>query len=503
VAKGNIRLARVQSLLKSSVGAGTPGLGVLLVLALVVFSGILGVSMSARMGNAQVAGSTITQQWLDQRMAAWKPEHNVSMTFQVLDNRVSYGNIGPSYNDMAVQTADLNMLISTKAQCVRMDIGYAPWLQGNQAQIDMITAMVQKVKEAGLCLIIADSASETYRHGGQLTWTQFKEAWGSRVTTFASLYHPDYYLVVKEPGWYVSMVSDAANNPSFASPTDWLNLTQTLAADVIGVSPGTKIGVSVAADSLGSNPSLYVPYLTSLGKVPSVSFLGYDIYTTTGFDATQSFLTQYGSFGKGVWIAEAWSGSGSPIFDPSRAALDKEWIQALYYFAENVGATAIMPFFTDLFASYSLTNTGPTDSSQIVSLYSQRTPVFDEYQAIVTSSGTSVGSSSSTTSTTSATSSTTTSSTTSTPTSTTTTSSSATTTLSASSSSSTPARGSSASTTSSRSLSPTSSFTTFSAETSAAQSGGGRLVLIAGAAALAIILAVAVYSLRRKRGPQS
>ena len=58
-----------------------------------------------------------------------------SMTFGVLFSRASYGNPELSYNTPAVETADLNMLLSTDAQCIRMDIGYQPWLQNDQSTI--------------------------------------------------------------------------------------------------------------------------------------------------------------------------------------------------------------------------------------------------------------------------------------------------------------------------------------------------------------------------------
>ncbi len=434
-------------------------------------------------GEAQTTG-LITQQWLDQSLAQWKPAQNVSMNFQVLYQRASYGNLEYSYNTPQVQAADLSMLVSANPACVRIDIGYAPWLENNQAAITEMGNLVNDVRAAGKCLIIADAASETYRGTGQLTWTQFKEAWGPRVTTLAALYHPDYYIVVKEPGWYVPMVSDATTNPSFSSASDWINLTQSLAADVVAASPNTKVGISVAADSLNKAPALYAPYLTGVEKISNISFLGFDIYTTTGFNATQNFLAQYGSANKDVWIAEAWSGDGSFIYDSSRAQLDKEWIQVLYYFAQSVHAKAIMPFYTDLFASYSLTDTSPSDASQIVSLLQQRNPVYYEYQAIAAGAGT-------TNSTTSASSpSSTTSSSTGGSSSTT---SPSPTTISKSITE-TPAQ------TTRTSSSSFQSFTTLTSLTTSSQPGSRNLTLIAGSAAVLIVAVVVVlYALARRK----
>ncbi len=336
---------------------------------------------STETGNPQ-----ITPQWLSQQSAQWKPSANVSLNFEVLFNRASYQYLETGYNNLAVQNADLNMIVSTGANCVRIDVNYAPWLQNNQTAINELTSLIQDVKSDGECLVIADAASETYTDGGAIPWTQFQAAWIQRDKTLAELFHPNYFLVIKEPGWYVPMVSDATTNPSFQNATSWLNLTQTLAATVLSVSPNTKVGVSIAADSLTTAPSLYVPYLTGLSKLSNVSFIGFDIYDAIGFTNTQNFLTQYGNQGKQIWIAEAWTTSNFPPDTTAQEQLDAQWVLVLYYFAEYIHASAIMPFFSDAFASYALTDSSPTTPSQIISLYSQRTPVYYEYRDIISGS---------------------------------------------------------------------------------------------------------------------
>src|SRR5579875_3874336 len=105
----------------------------------------------------------------------------------------------------------------------------------------------------------------------------------------------------------------------FPDPNDWINLTQTLVSTVQSVSPNTKIGVSIAADSLSTNAALYTSFLTGVSKISGLSFIGFDIYTESGFQNTQNFLTQNGNGGKDVWIAECWSGDGSGIFSSTRA----------------------------------------------------------------------------------------------------------------------------------------------------------------------------------------
>jgi len=372
---------------------------VLLAVAIVLSLTLGGLGMNIiQKSDGQSSGSTtpVTQQWLNQELASLKPTQNVSVPMGVVYPRASYGNLVTSYNNLAVEQADLTMLLSTNVQCVRIDIGYGPWLQNNQTAINEMTSLVQQIRAAGKCLIIADAASETYRGAGQLTWSQFESAWPQRVSTLASLYKPDYYLVIKEPGWYVPLISDAATNTNFQNLSTWLSLTRTLISSVQSVSPDTKIGVSIAADSLnGVNAQGYVSFLNGLQQIPDLSVIGFDIYTESGFVATQNYLSANGSGGKAIWIAEAWSGDATVAYDASRAQLDTEWMQVLYYFAQHIGASMVIPFYTDLLASYSLSGTSPTTPSQIVSLYQQRTPVFYEFQKVIASGGGTPASSSS------------------------------------------------------------------------------------------------------------
>ena len=113
-----------------------------------------------------------------------------TMGFGVVDESASYGI--PSYKNAAVQQADLSMLVSTGAQCVRVDIGYAPWLPGgNASQAQLVTAVVKSIRSQGKCLIISDAGSKSYRNGGCLNWAEFKVAWVQRVSTLRPSSIPD------------------------------------------------------------------------------------------------------------------------------------------------------------------------------------------------------------------------------------------------------------------------------------------------------------------------
>ncbi len=306
-----------------------------------------------------------------------------TMTFGVMDSRISYGI--PSYDNLQVQDADLSMLLSTDASCIAAHIGYAPWLSRpvDSSSISLVNNVIGQIKGAGKCLVMADASSESYRTS-PIPWAQFKTAWVQRVATLARLYHPNYYVVVKELRWYGPMISDAATNPQVLSASQWVALTAALVAAVHAVSPNTKVGVSVDANSLSSPQyqSLYTRYLLGVSHLRGLSFIGFDIYETSDQTATQSYLAQHGSGGKDVWISEAWS---SPTPGTSAdAGSDAQWMSQIYQFGTQIHAKFLIPFYTDLFSSYTW-DTNPTD---IAANYANRQPVFYTYQSLAQLHGT-------------------------------------------------------------------------------------------------------------------
>lgn len=347
--------------------------GIILLLVSVIF-------VAPRVSDGQTSGA-ITQQWVDQQLTAWAPKSVSPVQFTVVDTRASYDNVEQSASTQAVLNAELGMLVSLGGQCVRIDVGYDAWLKGDTTTQGKITNVVNQLKSDGKCLVIADAAAESYR-SSPLTWSQFTTAWVSRVQTLASLYHPDYYIVVKEIAWYSPMVA-AGTFPTYDSQgvSQWETLIGQLASAVQAASPTTKIGVAVdAGGGWNRYPTFMSSLLTGAEQQAGVNFIGFDIYGTAGFSNTQNFLSTSGAGGKDVWIAECWSTSDiTSVYDSARAQLDSGWARVVYYFAIMEKASMVVPFYTNALASYQM-NTSLTDPSTIISLYSNREPVFYSFQ---------------------------------------------------------------------------------------------------------------------------
>lgn len=302
---------------------------------------------------------------------------NPSIGSAVFDRSASYGNLQKSYYTLGVQQANLNMLYSTGAGCIRVDINYAPWLNGNTTQQNEMTTIVNNIKSTGHCLIIADAASESYRGHGAIPWAQFKLAWAARVRFLAALYTPNYYEVIKEPGWYCRMISDCFNNALVQNYTEWVNLGANLTGTVLLVSPTTKVGLAISASGLTNAAPEYINLMLGWSHISQVNFLGFDIYTALNQQSTAAYINGYGLNGKAFWIPEWWSTTGGGDSGNDPLAMTN-----IYTFAGQYNAAFFIPFFTNDFASYSLSSM--TNTTQIINTYNtQRTPVFYTYQSLI------------------------------------------------------------------------------------------------------------------------
>jgi len=303
------------------------------------------------------------------------------MGWTVLFQSASYdGILTTSESDLQ---SDLNMLLSTGASCIRIDMGYDAWLSNNVTAIKEMAGFVNQIKAAGKCLDIADASAEIYRTQ-PIAWTQFKEAWVERDTTLASFYQPNFFEVVKEPGWYYPMISDYPSNLLIYSSTDWSNLTNWLANSVHSVSPTTKVGIATPGSTLSYvNIAEYIANVTEKFPASEIAFVGFDIYGEADLSDTSGFLSlmsNYGGMsGKSIWIAETWPDActsvpmGQTCPSSSEESLDILYLQVIYYYGLYIHATNIMPFYTNAFVSYS----APTDLSQ-------RTTVFYTFQHLAT-----------------------------------------------------------------------------------------------------------------------
>ncbi len=332
----------------------------------------------------------ITTSWIQSQEATWTTKSNYPLLVYPFFETASYDNIEEQGVTASVLNENLNMLESLGGTGITIHMGYDPWLiniPNAKSQDQEIASSLQSNNQT---LMLADASAEYYRHN-KLSWSDFETAWINRVKTLAAIFHPAYYTVIKEPPWYIPMVAGVnrdgtgTTDAQLEDPTQWSSLLQSLIAAVKSVSPSTKVGIAVSGDLYDGKPSgaLDTALLKLAVKMNNLDYIGFDLYTSTAFSNTVQFLHSNGANGKEIWIAETWSATTpNYAFSQTRSSLDVAWAKFLFQYAHYIGATGIVPFYTDAFSSYS---EPPTSTSGLLSYFNSRTPVFNEFQSLISS----------------------------------------------------------------------------------------------------------------------
>lgn len=327
--------------------------------------------------------SAIDMAWVNEKLAAWNPSQWKPMNFTMQLGRASYGNLLRPCNTLEVLNANLAFCEGANPTSIRIDMGFDAFATNNTQAISNLDAIVSLIKAHNRKLIIADAAREYYWNHKQ-PWSQFAQEWIDRVGTLAQRYQPDYYIVIKEPGWYARMILDL-QNPAVTTAATWVNLLDTLNKTVKNVSPNTKTGISIDAGALAPTASFsdqQIQLMIDAPRLTSTDLIGFDLYVKNSYAVVQQFLEQNGSGGKEIWFAEMWSGTAAVAFDPARAAVDQRWIQAAYDFAVLEKASEMSMFFSDAMCDYSINTI--SDPQTLVSYYqTHREPSYSTYAAII------------------------------------------------------------------------------------------------------------------------
>jgi hypothetical protein len=319
--------------------------------------------------------------WVARKRAKWPLAGNGRpIEISGVVGSVSYANVYHSGHTRAVTHKEIEMLAQAGMSVIRIDLDYDPWLFNDTQEIGKYDAAVSEIRRLGKKLMIADAAGESYRHRRKVSWSQYKQEWVERVRQIAARYKPDYYVVVKEPGWYWLMPSDFLYSQPFAKPEEWIELTRQLVAAVKQVSPQILTAVAVPGDSIyhGKARETILAYYTAVTRLPGLDIVGFDNYNAQSFDDTERFIAENGLHGKQLWLLEAWSHTGR-MTPPGREPIDRDFVEAASGFAEHVNAGGVVFFFSKYLASY---DPLPTTEPELLEFYSKRTSVFHAIQDV-------------------------------------------------------------------------------------------------------------------------
>ncbi len=318
--------------------------------------------------------SPITAAWSNRKAAEWNDGTRAPETGCLL-NSVSYGRIGDHAFTPKVTEAELAMLVQAGCTVIRIDLNYDPWLDNSAWEIAKYDNAAVMVRAQGLKLMIADAAGESYRNKRKTGWDDFKTAWVSRISAVAARYRPDYYVVVKEPGWYWMMPARALLSQPWARTQDWIDLTHWLVDAVKKASPKTKTAIAVPGDSLygGRTSDMLLAWYRAALAMPNLDILGFDNYNARSFGDAQRFMREAGPAKKEFWLLEAWS-HAKPNETAAESDADSAFVTAALRFGGKFHLGGVVFFFTRYLASYDRL---PDTERGLLRFYAGRTLAFD------------------------------------------------------------------------------------------------------------------------------
>jgi hypothetical protein len=156
----------------------------------------------------------------------------------------------------------------------------------------------------------------------------------------AARYSPEYYIIVKEPLWYLGGIWTGAGGMLNEGVTvdQWVELTEELADAVREASLGTSIGIAIALPFQES-----IDYLIKADALEEIDFVGVDIYNLRSLDAIEEHTEE---LSKPRWILETWDGiPDSQIGQMWRTRSASEWIRMMANYAQSRGYVGLATFY--------------------------------------------------------------------------------------------------------------------------------------------------------------
>ena len=233
---------------------------------------------------------------------------------------------------------------------VDLNPGQFPWLDRDQATIAKYDAVVERIRQHGLKLVLNPQYS-TVKH----KVNSFAE-WRKRaVILYAELarrYHPDTFVVIHEPSTMASRMGAKVD------VSDWVGFVREAAKVVKENSPSTRIGAGGLASEQGA--------FDAFVRLPEVEVLTVDIYGVRELKVYNRMIRVAQAAGKPVYIEETWR---PPYFQPQPGmtpdtaslknvgnrefqALDIRWLRVMTAYAQANSLEAITPIWMFALFSY-------------------------------------------------------------------------------------------------------------------------------------------------------
>jgi len=214
---------------------------------------------------------------------------------------------GDMFIDIDELKEQLQVIEETGADVIRIDIDYEAWMTNDVDNIDRHNQLIAQIKDDGKKLMLADRGATSFTQN-KVTWEYFKQQHLKYTRIFMETYKPDYYVVIKEPTWYMDIDPMISTN---TTPMMWYELALEACDIVKDVNPETKTAVAVYPSG-----RLAEGFFELAADISNLDIMGVDCYDTNDLQITTDNLIPLVPDDKEIWMLESWNGGGGSYLQP-------------------------------------------------------------------------------------------------------------------------------------------------------------------------------------------
>ena len=272
---------------------------------------------------------------------------------------------GDMFIDINELKEQLEVIEETGADIIRIDIDYDAWMTNDQDNIKRHDEIIKQIRSDGIKLMLADRGATRFTKN-KVTWEHFKQQHLKHTRIFMERYKPDYYVVVKEPIWYMDfdpMIS------TVTTPEMWYELASKACDIVKEINPETKCAIAVYPSGREEKE-----FFTLTANISNLDIMGVDCYDKNDLKVVTNDLIPLAPKNKEIWMLESWNGGGGSYLQPWKKDEDAEWVKNSVYYSQNNNFKGYISYYPLHFSSY--TKLRGVD-------WSQRTPAFYTYKEVI------------------------------------------------------------------------------------------------------------------------
>lgn len=250
---------------------------------------------------------------------------------------------GDIYINLSELKEQLRVVEETGADVIRIDIDYEAWMTDNQDNIRRHDELIKQIRGDGKKLMLADRGAAGFTKN-RVSWEYFKQQHLKHTRIFMERYKPDYYIVVKEPIWYVKFKPMIHTD---TTPEMWYELASDACNIVKKINPDTKCAIAVYPSGDREKE-----FFKLTADIKNLDIMGVDCYDNNDLQITGRDLIPIIPPDKETWMLESWNGGASSYLQPWKEKEDAQWIRKTVYYSQEKNFSGYILYYPIHFASY-------------------------------------------------------------------------------------------------------------------------------------------------------